>query len=76
MSWLNSSLSTIKGQLTTLAQEVLSDTAVLEEDDVTEVSRLNSIATLEVLSDNQKQCAELNQICMDKDNEVTIQFLT
>lgn len=69
MSWLNNSLNSIKGQLTTLAQEVLSETAGPGDEEYV-AKPLDAKAALEVISETQKECDQLNRICVEKDNEV------
>ncbi|KAH8387272.1 hypothetical protein KR093_006025 [Drosophila rubida] len=70
MSWLNNSLSTIKGQLTNLAQEVLADTAGPGDEEY-RGSELNTKTALDLLTETQLQKEQLDQLCEDKDREVS-----
>ncbi|KRF98205.1 uncharacterized protein Dwil_GK27595 [Drosophila willistoni] len=68
MSWLNQSLSNIKGQLTNLAQEVLADTAGPGDEDYQGPEQKTA---LELLAETQKQKEQLDRTCEDKDREIT-----
>ncbi|XP_068157577.1 thyroid receptor-interacting protein 11 isoform X1 [Drosophila tropicalis] len=68
MSWLNQSLSNIKGQLTNLAQEVLADTAGPGDEDYQGPEQKTA---LELLAETQKQKEQLDRTCEEKDREIT-----
>lgn len=73
MSWLNSSLSTLKGQLTNLAQEVLAETAGPGDDDYQGSaggSKERTQTALELLAETQQQKEQLDRRCEEKDREV------
>ncbi|KAH8343053.1 hypothetical protein KR059_004312 [Drosophila kikkawai] len=73
MSWLNNSLSTLKGQLTNLAQEVLAETAGPGDDDYQGAaggSDERARTALELLAETQQQKEQLDRRCEEKDREI------
>lgn len=60
MSWFNTSLNSIKGQITTFAQEVLAENATEEEEQ----------NPAELLLVSQQKNEELTSLCATKDSEV------
>lgn len=79
MSWLNSSLSQLKGQLTNLAQEVLAETAGpgdLEYEGhqaggaSVQDAEQQAKTALELLAETQEQKEQLDKRCEEKDREV------
>ncbi|XP_039499647.1 thyroid receptor-interacting protein 11 isoform X3 [Drosophila santomea] len=79
MSWLNSSLSQLKGQLTNLAQEVLAETAGpgdLEYEGhraggaSAQEAEQQAKTALELLADTQEQKEQLDRRCEEKDREI------
>ncbi|KAH8241765.1 hypothetical protein KR038_008739 [Drosophila bunnanda] len=73
MSWLNNSLSTLKGQLTNLAQEVLAETAGPGDADYqgsAEGSGKRAQTALELLAETQQQKEQLDRRCEEKDREI------
>lgn len=63
MSWLNNSLNTIKGQLSTLAQEVLAETAGPGDDEYRGSLGQHEKSLLQQLNDTQAERDELVSIC-------------
>ncbi|XP_016924093.2 thyroid receptor-interacting protein 11 isoform X1 [Drosophila suzukii] len=80
MSWLNSSLSTLKGQLTNLAQEVLAETAGpgdLEYEGAHGAGAgevggddQQTKTALQLLAETQEQKEQLDRRCEEKDREI------
>ncbi|XP_017114887.1 thyroid receptor-interacting protein 11 isoform X2 [Drosophila elegans] len=73
MSWLNSSLSTLKGQLTNLAQEVLAETAGpgdLEYEGHGQDTEQQAKTALQLLAETQEQKEQLDRRCEQKDREI------
>ncbi|KAH8235712.1 hypothetical protein KR032_005745 [Drosophila birchii] len=73
MSWLNNSLSTLKGQLTNLAQEVLAETAGPGDADYQGSaggSEERAQTALELLAETQQQKEQLDRRCEEKDREI------
>ncbi|XP_039153581.1 thyroid receptor-interacting protein 11 isoform X1 [Drosophila simulans] len=79
MSWLNSSLSQLKGQLTNLAQEVLAETAGpgdLEYEGHraggagAQDAEQQAKTALELLAETQEQKEQLDKRCEEKDREI------
>ncbi|XP_016973474.1 trichohyalin isoform X2 [Drosophila rhopaloa] len=73
MSWLNSSLSTLKGQLTNLAQEVLAETAGpgdLEYEGHGQEAEQQAKTALQLLAETQEQKEQLDRRCEEKDREI------
>ncbi|KAI8035047.1 hypothetical protein M5D96_012140 [Drosophila gunungcola] len=73
MSWLNSSLSTLKGQLTNLAQEVLAETAGpgdLEYEGHGQDTEQQTKTALQLLAETQEQKEQLDRQCEQKDREI------
>ncbi|XP_043659967.1 thyroid receptor-interacting protein 11 isoform X2 [Drosophila teissieri] len=80
MSWLNSSLSQLKGQLTNLAQEVLAETAGpgdLEYEGhragggaSAQEAEQQAKTALELLAETQEQKEQLDRRCEEKDREI------
>lgn len=70
MSWLNNSLNTIKGQVSTLVQEVLAETVGPGDSEYCDPAVDNRTA-LELLVDTQKEKEELDKLCMEKEAEVS-----
>uniref|UniRef100_A0A1A9X5B5 Uncharacterized protein n=1 Tax=Glossina brevipalpis TaxID=37001 RepID=A0A1A9X5B5_9MUSC len=68
MSWLNNSLNTIKGQVSTLVQEVLAET-VGPDSEYCDPAVDNRTA-LELLADTQKEKEELDKLCTEKEAEI------
>lgn len=71
MSWLNSSLNTLKGQLTTLAQEVLAETAGPGDEEYRGPEE-ETRTVVELLADTQNENEQLNKLCNKKDIEITL----
>ncbi|XP_011202395.3 thyroid receptor-interacting protein 11 isoform X1 [Bactrocera dorsalis] len=71
MSWLNSSLNTLKGQLTTLAQEVLAETAGPGDEEYRGPESETRTA-VELLADTHNENEQLNKLCNEKDIEITL----
>lgn len=72
MSWLNNSLNTIKGQLTTLAQEILEETAGPGDTEYrSETPTVDNKSAIEILADTQKDKEDLDKLCSEKDIEVS-----
>uniref|UniRef100_W8B3B3 Thyroid receptor-interacting protein 11 n=3 Tax=Ceratitis capitata TaxID=7213 RepID=W8B3B3_CERCA len=71
MSWLNSSLSTLKGQLTNLAQEVLAETAGPGDDEY-RGPEIEARTAVELLADTQNEKEHLDKLCNEKDNEIAL----
>ncbi|XP_036318023.1 thyroid receptor-interacting protein 11 [Rhagoletis pomonella] len=71
MSWLNSSLSTLKGQLTTLAQEVLAETAGPGDDEY-RGPEIETHISPELIAAEQMQKEQLNKLRNEKDNEIAL----
>ncbi|KAH8420325.1 hypothetical protein KR009_009212 [Drosophila setifemur] len=69
MSWLNNSLSTLKGQLTNLAQEVLAETAGPGDPDFQGAEEQAKTA-LELLAETQQQKEQLDRRCEEKDRQI------
>ncbi|KAH8287462.1 hypothetical protein KR054_007890 [Drosophila jambulina] len=73
MSWLNNSLSTLKGQLTNLAQEVLAETAGPGDADYQGSagdSEERAQTALELLAETQQLKEQLDRRCEEKDREI------
>lgn len=71
MSWLNNSLNTIKGQLTTLAQEILEETAGPGDAEYRNATPVvDSRTAIDLLADTQKDKEDLDRLCSEKDIEV------
>ncbi|XP_075156525.1 Golgi microtubule-associated protein [Haematobia irritans] len=72
MSWLNSSLNTIKGQLTTLANEILEETAGPGDAEYrgSPPPRIDPKMALDMLADVQRDKEELDKLCSDKEMEI------
>ncbi|XP_065364053.1 thyroid receptor-interacting protein 11 [Calliphora vicina] len=71
MSWLNNSLNTIKGQLTTLAQEILEETAGPGDTEYRSATpTVDNRSAIEILADTQKDKADLDKLCSEKDIEI------
>lgn len=71
MSWLNNSLSSLKGQLTNLAQEVLAETAGPGDPDF-QGGQEEAKTALELLAETQQQKEQLDIRCEQKDREVSL----
>ncbi|EDV32878.1 uncharacterized protein Dana_GF21910 [Drosophila ananassae] len=69
MSWLNNSLSSLKGQLTNLAQEVLAETAGPGDPDF-QGGQEEAKTALELLAETQQQKEQLDIRCEQKDREI------
>ncbi|XP_023291357.2 thyroid receptor-interacting protein 11 isoform X1 [Lucilia cuprina] len=72
MSWLNNSLNTIKGQLTTLAQEILEETAGPGDAEYhrSATPTVDNRTAIEILADTQKDKEDLDKLCSEKDIEI------
>ncbi|XP_016949176.1 trichohyalin isoform X2 [Drosophila biarmipes] len=80
MSWLNSSLSTLKGQLTNLAQEVLAETAGPGDPEYEGAHGAGAggvggqdeqtKTALQLLAETQEQKEQLDRRCEEKDREI------
>lgn len=72
MSWLNNSLNTIKGQLTTFAHEILEETAGPGDSEYRPTtSTVDNKTAIELLVDSQKDKDVLDKLCSEKDVEVS-----
>lgn len=72
MSWLNNSLNTIKGQLTTLAQEILEETAGPGDTEFRPtIPTVDNRTAIDLLADTQKDKENLDKLCSEKDIEVS-----
>ena len=83
MSWLNSSLNTIKGQLTNLAHEVLEQTAGPGDLEYSEDTQehaadrpVDNRTALQLLAETQKEKELLDSKCSEKETEVCHQMTT
>ncbi|XP_017050691.1 trichohyalin isoform X2 [Drosophila ficusphila] len=73
MSWLNNSLSTLKGQLTNLAQEVLAETAGPGDPEFEghgQSAEQQAKTSLQLLAETQEQKEQLDRRCEEKDREI------
>ncbi|XP_043066046.1 thyroid receptor-interacting protein 11 isoform X1 [Drosophila bipectinata] len=69
MSWLNNSLTSLKGQLTNLAQEVLAETAGPGDPDF-QGGQDQAKTALDLLAETQQQKEQLDIRCEQKDREI------
>lgn len=74
MSWLNNSLNTIKGQLSTLAQEVLAETAGPGDDEYRAPLDNDQRSLLQQLTDTQAERDKLLSICESLKLEVNLRL--
>ncbi|XP_073833094.1 Golgi microtubule-associated protein isoform X1 [Musca autumnalis] len=73
MSWLNNlNLNTIKGQLTTLANEILEETAGPGDAEYRERATppIDNKTAIAMLADTQREKEELDKLCSDKEMEI------
>lgn len=74
MSWLNNSLNTIKGQLTTLANEILEETAGPGDAEYrggSTTPQIDNKTAIQMLADTQREKDELDRMCSEKEVEVS-----
>lgn len=73
MSWLNNTLNTVKGQLTTLAHEILEETAGPGDTEYRVATpTLDKKSAIDLLADSQKDKEDLDKLCSEKESEVSV----
>lgn len=70
MSWLNNSLNTIKGQLSTLAHEIMEETAGPGDAEY-HGPPIDNRTAVEMLADTQRDKEDLDKLCSEKETEVS-----
>lgn len=75
MSWLNNTLNTVKGQLTTLAHEILEETAGPGDTEYRggATPTVDNKTAIDLLVDTQKDKEDLDKLCSEKEIEVRVQ---